>query len=1111
MLFATKKLAHINTIIKENTMLTAQRFIALAFSSLLTFNAVAEQSAYFKDPSLHDNKLVVSSQGDLWLANLDDNQAARRLTSHISIESSPRLSPSGEQIAFVARYTNVPAVHVMSTNGGIAKQVSFEPRTTRLHSWVDEQTLLVSTSSNNGMHSSWVLKTIDINTLQTQTLPLSDANQGALSKNGNTLVFVQHGLQMSSDNANYYKGGAAGELWRYTMGSNKEASLLTGAHDGSASVPMFYEGRVFFISNQNKMANIWSIDLDGKNAKQHTQFDDWAVRGASIHNNKIVFQHGADIKIYNIDNDKIEAVDISLQSDFAGLRTQYVKKPLEYLENATISADGEKAVITARGQIVVADTNETRLVEISTDPTSRHREAMLSHDGEHIYTISDITGEYEIWQFDASGKTASKQLTSNGNTRRTAMWLSPNGEKLIHAEQSGKLWQLDLDSLNNTLILDDLSGTPSDIEFSSDSRYITFAYSQINSERARIYVKDLQTGKGEFATSEKYPSYSPVFSHDMQWLYFLSERSFRPTPASPWGDRNMGVSFEDKTQLYAVALQDDAEFPFVPPTELDDSKSSEDKKTNEDGDNEKKDEESESQPELQLNNLADKLWQVDIPAGNYNGLFATKDNLFVSKGNEIHSLKFEYKAKLEEMTTGVSGISQSSDKKSFLVRKGNRDSAKFYIVPAKPSFPKDASDNQVKLNDWVLTVEPKQEWQQMFKDAWLMHRDGFFDKNLRGVDWASTKQKYLPLVSRVTERSELNDIFKQMMGELNALHSQVRGGDINADENAPQQAILGARFEDTKQGLKIAHIYEFERELLEQAPPLAQPHVNAKAGDIVMSVNGQGVNNQAQLHKALLNKVGQQVLLELMRGNKIVKTVVYPAPSFRDRTYHYQDWLARNMQAVQAKDTDIGYLHLSAMGRNDLASFARDFYAQYKKSGLIIDVRRNNGGNIDSVLIEKLLRRAWSFWQWPNGETMANMQNTFRGHLVVLADQFTYSDGETFTAGIRALDLGTVIGKKTAGAGVWLSGGNNVVDRGIARVAQFPVFAMDGRFITEGEGISPDIEVTNMPVATFNGKDAQLEAAISYLQERIKEAPVQPLKALPFGPVEQSASDIMPD
>jgi tricorn protease len=180
----------------------------------------------------------------------------------------------------------------------------------------------------------------------------------------------------------------------------------------------------------------------------------------------------------------------------------------------------------------------------------------------------------------------------------------------------------------------------------------------------------------------------------------------------------------------------------------------------------------------------------------------------------------------------------------------------------------------------------------------------------------------------------------------------------------------------------------------------------------------------------------------------------------------------------------------------------------YDKPALIIDVRRNRGGNVDSLILEKLLRRNWMYWQPTRGEAYANMPQSFGGHLVVLADQFTYSDGETFTAGVKALDLGTVIGKQTAGAGVWLSGRNRVSDNGIARVAEYPVFDVAGNWVVEGHGVTPDIEVDNLPHATYMGDDAQLNAAIKLLRQILKEEPTKPFKAQDFPPVDQPAMDV---
>ena len=1093
-------------------------FLLCISISVITTDALAvqainndeQQLGYYRDPTLHENNLVFTAQGDLWSTSLSNSAPAKRLTTHANLERSAEFSPSGDKLAFVASYNNVAAVHVMNAGGGKAEQVSFELTSSKLHGWVNENTLLISTASDTGMHASWVLKTIDINDLSTASLPVFDAVEGTVTQDGETLVFIQYGLQVSTDNANHYKGGAAGEMWRFTLNSNNEASLLTSEHEGSVRTPMLYEQtgamRIYFISNQNSLDNIWSMTLNGKDIKQHTKFTDWAVRGASVHEEFISFQHGADIKIFNIETGNVSNVDISLQSDFVDLRTRYIKDPLSYFNSASISPIGNSAVVVARGRIGIANTQSTRFINVASDPTSRNRSAIMSKDGNFIYAISDVSGEYEIWQFDAKGSESAKQLTQNGSELKTGLWLSPNGEWLAYTQKSGKLWLLELSSGKSTPANESLNGEITDIEFSHDSAYLAATFTEQGKPRSTIYLQEVPNGKSAILTGSKYDAGSPAFSADMQWLYFLSDRSFTPTPSSPWGDRNMGTAFDKRTQIFAIALTKDAKFPFATPTELD---VVEDVAEDKDSDVKNKGDEEE-RVRVDFDNIEKRLWQVNVPAGNYSHLAANDKALFIIEENTLKSLEFTHDAKLKEMTGEVNNIDLSGDKKHLLVTKGSRDKTQLFIVPASAAYPSDLSKHKVSLSNWTIALNPQQEWQQLFKDAWLMHRDSLFDKNMRGLDWPATKQKYAPLVARMTERSELNDIFEQMMGELNALHSQVRGGDVNDDPNAPAYATLGASYTDTPNGVVIDTIYQYDFELISQAPPLAKPGVNAQVGDIISAVNNRPIVTVAQLQQALVNTAGQQTLLTLTRSENRkevqIQTVVMPASINREPRLRYQNWVANNLAQVQSQNADVGYLHLYAMGANDIASFARDFYAQYEKQGLIIDVRRNRGGNIDSLLIEKLLRRAWSFWESPQ-LTETNMQQTFRGHLVVLADQFTYSDGETFTAGIKSLGIGTVIGKQTAGAGVWLSGNNRLVDGGMARVAEFPVFTIDGDWVTEGRGISPDIKVDNLPHATYKGKDAQLEAALALLANKIKESPVRPLKGKSFPGVEGSGSD----
>jgi tricorn protease len=278
------------------------------------------------------------------------------------------------------------------------------------------------------------------------------------------------------------------------------------------------------------------------------------------------------------------------------------------------------------------------------------------------------------------------------------------------------------------------------------------------------------------------------------------------------------------------------------------------------------------------------------------------------------------------------------------------------------------------------------------------------------------------------------------------------------------------------------------------ASPLAKPGVDAENGDLILDINRHPVASLADVSQLLRNQSDQQVLLTLSRAGKQHQVIVYPVDLWQNRTFAWQDWAEQNQQQVRAQSHhQIGYIYLHAMIDKDVDDFVREFYANIDKQGLIIDVRNNQGGNVDSWILDKLMRRAWMFWKARHGSAYPNMQQAFRGHIAVLANQMTYSDGETFTAGVKALNLGPVIGMRTFGAGVWLDSSNNLTDWGRARVAQYPQYSVDGQWLIEQRGVAPTIEVDNLPYETFMGHDAQLQKAIDYLNDKIRTSPLKPL------------------
>ena len=1104
---------------KQSNALFALLGIALVFAS--GSNHAVE--GYYRYPSLTDSTLVFSAEGDLWRTDLNSAEphSATRLTTHPSLETQALISPDGRQVAFIANYDGVNEIYTMSIDGGVPDRLTFEHASVRLQHWVDDEHLLYSTNSRPGAPSNWTLKVIDVESKALDVIPIADALSGALHKQGKrrTLFFVQFGIQMASDNTNFYRGGMRGRLWKYELDGTQEATPFLASHEGNIRDPMLSGERLYFVSDADGRDNIWSTDLEGGDLKQVTRYDDLSVREVSVAYQSeqkagvLVLRRGADLERLDLGTESRStpnSLDIEIQSDHPEVRARWIKKPLKYLTSVNYASEQNKVLLTARGKMAIVGTDQTRLVTVNTPTRSRNRGGVLGVNGDWVYALSDQSGELELWRFAADGSDTAEQLTDDGAGHKENLQLSHDGEWLTYIDEQRGLWLYNIDTGKRQTIVSESHGFEAvgPVAWAPDGNHLAVAQTPLTGIRPQILLYSVADGRKTYVTSGKYISRAPRFSADGKWLYYLSERNFSPNPTHPWFDRDFGASFDKRSVVLANALTEDIDFPFAPDTELTPDK--EDNETEDEGNGEK-DTTTSVEVEIQWEGLSERLFQAPLPADNYLRIELNEERMYLlteKTGADqpvLQTTKIETNPKVKTFTKDVATMSLSNDGKHILVVKGEpeKDNIQILIVPAAEKFPKKLDNQVVKAKDWQFLINPKDEWDQIFHDAWFMHREFFFDPDLRGVNWLKVKKKYEPLVARATARDEINDVFKQMMAELNALHSQVRDGDKPEDPNATKPGILGAVLENNLKGrrpagVKIHRIFGYDNELPLTAPPLARTEVDAQAGDIITAVNGNNIEDLAGLYSALQNQVGKQVLLDLLRNKKAIQTVVVPSDHSAERQYRYQDWVSSNRAKVTQLDTRIGYLHLQSMVGRDVGSFANEFYADQNKQGMIIDVRRNNGGNVDSWLINHLMRQAWMFWQPRNGTPYVNMQRAFRGHLVVLADERTYSDGETFTAAIKHFGIADVIGRQTAGAGVWLNNRNRQSDGGLARVAQSPVFDLQGNWVVEGRGVSPTIEVVNYPNATFNGQDSQLEAAIEYLQEKIANEPIAPLQPKPF-------------
>ena len=1053
-----------------------RNLVLLVVAALLAAGSQAAVRGYYHQPAAGSDRIVFVSESDLWTVAAHGGPAAR-LTTHAEAKLEPAISPDGRQLAFSGSYGGGRAVYVMPVSGGEPRRLTFESGQVHVQGWTPDGEVLYATNTVPGPAWFTVLRAVDPDTLAVRELPLMDAREAAFGEDG-TIYFTRFGLALTADNAREYRGGAMAQLWRFHPERDEEAERLLPDFDGNLERPMWWDGRLYVLSDAaGGTGNLWRLDPDGANPTQLTFHSDFEVRSPSLADGAIVYQHGADLRRYDIAARTDQALEIVLGSDRAAGMTRWLGSPLDFLDSARLGPDAGRVSVTARGQVALAGTGSIRRIDLPLPPQSRAREALLSPDGDWVYAIVDATGEQEIWRFPVDGSGAGEALTDDGATQRSRLVVSPDGRYIAHDDRPGRLWLLDLRTSRNRLLEDSDGAGYGDIVWSPDSRVLAVTRADTALQRHQLVLIEVPGGRAHVLTSDRYESFSPSFSPDGRWLYFLSNRHFRATPASPWGDRNLGPMFDRRARIYAYALQADNVFPLAPRTELSDE-------PGDPGDD----------PEaVAFDGLSDRLYEVGVGPGNYSSLAAARDRLYVldraDSGTALKTIDFAPdQPSIETFADAVSFFELSADRRRMLFRAAN---GAMYIVDAGARPPGDLGSHQVRLGDWRLAVQPALEWRQMLVDAWRMQRDFLFDPDLRGRDWTAVRERFEPLAERVGDRRELDDLLGQMVAELGVLHSQVRGGEYSRASESGSPAFLGGEFEPADGGLRIVRIHSGDPELPGERSPLARPGVQLQEGDVVTAVNGRPVRSVADLAARLDHQAGQQVRLDYRRGRRSGSVIVEPVSAFGDWALRYQDWIQTRRERIDERaDGRIGYLHLNAMGGNDIASFAREFYANIDREGLIIDVRRNRGGNIDSWIIEKLLRRAWMFWQRPHGQPFWNMQQTFRGHLVVLIDPLTYSDGETFAAGVKTLGLGPLVGQRTAGAGVWLSDTNRLVDRGVMRAAQSPQFDAEGRWLIEGYGVVPDIEVENLPHASWQGQDAQLERAVEVLLERLDAEPV---------------------
>ncbi len=1050
----------------------------------------------FRYPDVSDKQITFVYGGDIWVV-AKTGGVANKLSSPAGEEYLPKFSPDGKKIAFSGNYDGNTDIYVIPVEGGIPERITYYGGTDRMLDWYPDGEKILFASSRYSERSRYnKLFSIDVKGGLAKPLPMPYGEFGSVSGNGNEVVYTKRTRLFRTWKR--YRGGTAPDIIWFNVKDGSSKKLTD--NDANNELPMFHGDKVYFLSDNNtqKRYNLWMLDTKSGDSKQLTNFADYDVQFPSIGNEEIVFSAGGDLYLLNLETEKYKKVNVEVISDFNLLKPKFTKLN-NYIQNVDISPDGNRVVFEARGEIFSVPAKDGVTKNLTNSSGSAERYPAWSPNGKYIAYWSDSDGEYELYLNDLTNGKVSK-LTNTGEKYKYSLYWSPDSKKLVFVDIAMKIFMLDVKSRDLKKVDQGLwmfhgmlQGFS--VNWSHDSRYFTYSRGLENRNRA-IFIYDTQDSKLHQVTDEFYENSNPVFDPEGKYLYFTTNRTYQPV----YSDYDGTFIYPNATSLALFTLRKDVKTPLFAKNdevEVKADEQKEDKSEEKDSDDKEK---ADDGLVIDFEGMESRMVNLPPYAGNMGNLSAISGKVLFLRSpnsgthNGERELKYFDLTEREEKTiiSGINGYSLSADGKKLLVQKRRS----FAVIDPKPS--QEMSD-KVSTDGLTAYVDLKQEWKQIFNDVWRLQRDMFYDENMHGVDWDEMRDRYGKLVDDAVSRYDVDYLIGELIGELSASHTYKGGGDMESTKRV-RTGYLGINWgvKNSKYFIdKIIRPGEYESEV---RSPFDEPGVKVKEGDYILAVNGIEMNTEVSPYSYFQGLSGKTVELTInskpqMDGAEkvIIKTLT------GERRLRHLAWIEGNRKRVEeATNGEAGYIYVRSTGWDGQNELQRQFRAQFHKKGLIVDERFNSGGQIPDRFIEMLNRKPLAFWAVRDGRTWKHPRYGHFGPKVMMINGWSGSGGDAFPDYFRKAKLGKLVGTRTWGGLIGITGAPTLIDGGYFTSPTFRMYDPDGDWFKEGHGVDPDVEVDDDPASLAKGVDAQLEAAIKEVKKELKKdsnmIPARPAK-----------------
>ncbi|MDX2198670.1 MAG: PDZ domain-containing protein [Phycisphaerae bacterium] len=1082
----------------------------------------APAAGMLRCPDVSATHIVFGYANDLWLAPRAGGTAVP-LASPAGIEQFPRFSPDGTQIAYMANYDGNSDLYVTPTDGGVPTRVTQHPGGETLCDWTpDGKSLLFYGNGLADMPRQTVLMTVSTSGGIPEKLPVPYGATGSISAEG-WLAYTPHTI----DNRTWkrYRGGMQTDIWLFHLKDHKSQKITDW--EGLDSQPMWHGKTVYYLSDAGPehRLNIWSFDTTNGQRKQVTTYKDFDAKWPAIGpgadgKGEIVLQNGPDLHLVDLASGATTKVNISIPGDRPLIRPQRVDAS-KNIEGWDLSATGKRAVMAARGDIwTVPAKNGTPRNHTATAGTNE-RDPAWSPDGKSLAYFSDATGEYELYVRPADNATEARQLTKGSKTFYRMRGWSPDSKHICYADKSGRLLICTVaDGKIADVDRDPAAGTPG-MSWSSDSRWLAYTR-EVDSQHSALFIYDTTTGKKQQITGGMFSDDNPCFDRKGEFLYLTSSRKWSEPQ---YEDLGTTFAYHDTQVLLAAPLRKDVKLPWAPKSDeegddkkdedkKDEDKKADDKKPEEKKDDakadEKKDDKKDEKPkpvEIELDGFEQRIVRVpNVEHGRFAGVMVNDaGHLMYSviesggggddeddRGGNI-TIKIldpaDEKLKSKNVIAGISGGSLSGDGKKLLVRSGE----KFGVIDTKAD---QKIEDTLPIGDMQQMIDPRQEWAEVLREAWRLQRDFFYDAQMHHVDWDGVYKQYAALLPDCYSREDVTFLIQEMISELNVGHAYYR---TPPSENGPRVGVglLGCDFAWENNAYRVKRIYKGAAWDVDARNPLLANGVDVKEGDYLHAINGVALSATLTPYAAAAGLAGKTASLAVGPNptcDDKARTVVVKMLD-NEIDLRFRNWIESKRAYVDAKSNgQVGYIYVPNTGVDGQNELFRQFYQQRTKAALIIDERWNGGGQIPTRFIELLNRPVTNFWARRDGRDWTWPPDSHQGPQCMLINGLAGSGGDMFPWLFRHNKLGKLIGTRTWGGLVGISGNPNLIDGTNMTVPTFGFYETDGTWGVEGHGVDPDIEVIDDPALMWDGGDPQLDTAIKLMNDEIRQNGYAPPK-----------------